>query len=67
MKVLQEQYIVDTEGHQQGVILDLKIYRKLLEEAEEFEAIKAFDKAKATKDEAIPFEQALSEIAGRRK
>jgi hypothetical protein len=37
-------------------------YRKLLEELEELESIRACDAAKAAQDEAIPFEQATSEI-----
>ena len=33
-----------------------------LEELEELESIYAYDEAKASNDEAIPFEQAISEI-----
>jgi hypothetical protein len=67
MKAVQEQYIVDSEGHRQGVILDLASYRQLLEEAEEFEVIKAYDMAKSSKDEAIPFDRAILEIQKNRK
>jgi predicted DNA-binding protein (UPF0251 family) len=34
----------------------------LLEALEELEAIRAYDRAKASQDEAIPFEQAVEEI-----
>jgi len=44
------------------VILDIVECQKLLEEAEELEAIRAYDAAKAAGDEAIPFEQAVREI-----
>jgi len=42
-------------------------YKKLLDEAEELEAIRAYDAAKAAGDEAIPFEQAITEIERDRK
>ena len=42
--------------------MDIVEYKKLLEEAEELEAIRAYDAAKAAGDEAIPFEQAVTEI-----
>ncbi len=44
------------------MILTLEDYRKLLAELEELESIRAYDAAKATEDEAIPFEQAVAEI-----
>lgn len=44
------------------MILDIANYRKLLEEIEELESIRAYDAAKASGEEAIPFEQAISEI-----
>jgi hypothetical protein len=34
----------------------------LLEELEELESIRAYDRAKAQADEVIPFEQAVAEI-----
>ena len=45
-----------------GVILDMDDYKKLLEDMEELESIRAFDAAKASKDEVLPFEQAVDEI-----
>jgi hypothetical protein len=33
-----------------------------MEEIEELESIRAYDAAKAAKDEAVPFEQAISQI-----
>jgi hypothetical protein len=45
-----------------GVLLEIAEYRRILEELEELASIKAYDKAKAFKDEATPFKQAVSEI-----
>jgi PHD/YefM family antitoxin component YafN of YafNO toxin-antitoxin module len=62
MAIPKPRFIVDDRGEKTAVILDLAEYKKLLEEAEELEAIRAYDAAKATGDEAIPFEQAVAEI-----
>ncbi len=43
-------------------IHELKIYRELLAELEELDSIRAYEAAKASDDEAIPFEQAVAEI-----
>ncbi len=57
-----ERFLVDEEGHRVGVLLDISDYRKLLEEIEELESIRAYDAAKQSGDEVIPLEQALREI-----
>lgn len=62
MSKFKENFVIDDKGKQIGVILDIAEYRKLLEEIEELESIRAYDAAKAAKDEAIPLEQAISEI-----
>ncbi|HXK70852.1 MAG TPA: hypothetical protein PK455_06085 [Caldisericia bacterium] len=59
---LKERYVTDEKGDRIGVLLDIEEYLKLLEELEELESIYAYDEAKASNDEAIPFEQAISEI-----
>ena len=58
----QIRYLVDEQGRRIGVVLDLAEYERMLEELEELESIRAYDAAKASGDEAIPFEQAVSEI-----
>lgn len=57
-----ERFLIDEEGHRVGVLLDIADYEKMLEELEELDSIRAFDAAKASGDEVIPFEQALQEI-----
>jgi hypothetical protein len=61
MKTFNERYIVDEKGNRVGVLLDLDDYRRLLQEVEELESIRAYDAAKVTGDEAIPFEEAVGE------
>jgi PHD/YefM family antitoxin component YafN of YafNO toxin-antitoxin module len=67
MVSLNENFVIDKKGHKVGVFLDIKTYAHLVEEIEELEDIRAFDEAKAAKDQAIPFEQAIREIERKRK
>jgi hypothetical protein len=67
MAVPKHRFVVDDSGERTAVILDIGEYQKLLEEAEELEAIRAYDAAKAAGDEAIPFEQAVTEIERNRR
>lgn len=62
MVTSKERYVVDEKGQRTGVLLDIAVYCRLIEEAEELECIRAFDAAKAPGEEAIPFEQAVDEI-----
>ena len=62
MAKFKENYVIDEQGKAIGVVLDIADYRKLLEELEELESIRAYDAAKASGDETISFEQAVSEI-----
>jgi len=62
MSTMKERFIVDENGQRVGVVLDIEDYRQLLEDVEELEAIRAYDAAKASGDEAVPLEQAFAEI-----
>ena len=67
MTSIKEQYVVDEKGKRRGVLIGMKEYRRILAELEELESIRAYDTAKASKDEAIPFEQAVKEIERKRR
>jgi PHD/YefM family antitoxin component YafN of YafNO toxin-antitoxin module len=62
MASVNEGYIVDDDGNRVGVILPMEDYRRLMEDLEELESIRAYDAAKQSGDQAIPFEQAVREI-----
>lgn len=62
MITTKDRYVVDENGKKTAVLLEIGRYERLLEAQEELEAIQAFDKAKASEDEAIPFSQAIAEI-----
>ena len=67
MSLHNEKYLVDEKGERVAVVLDIEEYQKMLAELEELEAIRAYDAAKAAKDEVIPFEQAVREIEQERR
>jgi hypothetical protein len=67
MNAFNERYIIDEKGNRVGVVLDIADYQRLLEELEELECVRAYDRAKADTDEVIPFEQAIAEIEQSRK
>ena len=62
MGSIKGRYIVDEKGNRVGVLLDWDDYRRLLEALEELESIKAYDAAKASDEEIIPFDKAIEEI-----
>ena len=56
------QFVTDDQGQRTAVLLGIDQYRALLEAQEELDAIRTYDEAKASGDEAVPFEDALREI-----
>jgi len=58
----EEKFLVDAKGDRVGVLLRMEDYRELVEDAEELEAIRAFDSAKASGGQAILLEKALQDI-----
>lgn len=68
-KALKEptQFLVNEKGEKVAVVLGIGEYKKLLEELEELEDIRAFDEAEASGETAVPLEKALAEIKRARK
>jgi len=58
----REQYVVDQNGNRTAVLVDVTYYQELRAALDEIESIRAFDEAKASGDEVIPFAQATDEI-----
>jgi hypothetical protein len=63
----KEQFVVDQNGNRTAVLLDVQYYHELLAALEEIESIRAYDEAKASNDEVIPFTQATEEIERQRQ
>ena len=55
-------YVTDNVRTRIGVLIGIDDYHRILEDVEELASIRAYDAAKASGDEVIPFEQAVKEI-----
>ena len=62
MGALRQQFIEDKQGNRIAVLMPIDQYNKMLEQLEEIDDIRAYDAAKAEKDEIISFDQAVREI-----
>ena len=67
MKVIEKQFITDKKGKQISVIIPMKDYYFILEELEELEDIRLFDKAKKKKQSFVNAEDAFKAIENKRK
>lgn len=67
MTPVKESFVTDAKGNRIAVLLPIKEYNKILEELEDLEDIKAYDKAMSRKQEFIPLNKALEEIEAARK
>ncbi len=67
MITTKERYVVDESGRRTAVLLEIERYEKLLEAEEEVGELRAFDDAKLSEDEAIPFSRATAEIEESRR
>jgi hypothetical protein len=66
MVALHPEFVVNQKAQKKAVLLPIAEWRRLMEDIEELEDIRAYDKAKADpKDAAVPFEKAVREIKSR--
>jgi len=56
---MKTQFITDDKGQKQAIILPIAEYEKLMEELEELEDIKLYDKVKSNKEEYTSFDDFL--------
>jgi PHD/YefM family antitoxin component YafN of YafNO toxin-antitoxin module len=57
---MKTQFITDEKGKKVSVILSVKEYERMLEELEELEDIRAYDKVKAASETNEPLEDYLT-------
>ena len=62
MIVIHPEFVMDIKNHPKAVLIPMTDWRKVVEELEELEDIRAYDKAKSSAKKSIPFEQAVCEI-----
>ena len=60
-------FITDPKGNRVSVILPVKDYEYILEQLEELEDIRLYDKIKSSKQEYLPAEEVFSSIETKRK
>ncbi len=61
------QFVLNKRGEKVAVVLSIEEYEELLEEIEDLQAVREYEKAKASGETPIPLEQALTEIRRNRK
>ena len=62
MLKVHPEYKVDEKKHQRMVLLPEGEWKQVVEELEELDDIRIYDKALSEKSKAVPFEQAVREI-----
>lgn len=63
---INPQFITDSKGKKTSVLLTIKEFNAILEQLEELEDIKLYDKAKASDDEVLPIDEAFRLIEDNR-
>ncbi len=63
---IHPQYITDTAG-KKLVILPMKEFKTLIEELEDLEDVKLYDRAKADNEPSVPIDEAFKIIEAKRK
>jgi PHD/YefM family antitoxin component YafN of YafNO toxin-antitoxin module len=64
---MKTQFVTDTNGEKIAVILPIKDYEKLMDELEELQDVKAYDKAKNRKQTFMEAEEMFKAIDQKRQ
>lgn len=62
MIVLHQEFVIDKTGKKRSVLLPYEEWIKVIDDLEELDDIREFDKVKTTSSDSIPFEDAIREI-----
>ena len=63
----QPRFIVDSSGRPVAAVVSIAEYRRMIEQLEDLDDVRAYDRAKKSKSKAVPLEQALREIERKRR
>ena len=66
MLTIHPQYITDTAG-KKLVILPMKEFKNMMEELEDLDDVKLYDRAKADNEPSVPIDKAFKIIEAKRK
>lgn len=64
---MKPQFIIDEKGNRTGVILPINDFNKLLDELDEAQTVRLYDKAKEERLTFRPFNDALNDIQAKRE
>ena len=64
---MKRQFVTDGSGKKVAVLVPLKEYEKMMEELDELECIKVYDKVKESKVEYTPAKEVFKAIEKKRK
>jgi PHD/YefM family antitoxin component YafN of YafNO toxin-antitoxin module len=67
MLTIHPQYITDNTGKKMSVVLTMKEFKAIMEELEELEDIRLYDKAKKSNEPSVPIDEAFKIIEAKRK
>jgi hypothetical protein len=56
------QFLTDNKGNKTGVVLSMKQYQKLIEDAEDLDAVRAYDHAKKNAGKTRSFDEFVKEL-----
>ncbi len=62
MLTVHPEIVIDRKHRPKAVLLPYSEWNRVMADVEELEDIRAYDRAKARRGEAIPFEQAVKEL-----
>ncbi len=65
MLQIHQEYLTDENGNKKAVVISLTEWQKIIEELEELDDIKAYDKAKSKVSEPVPFEEVIEQLQQR--
>lgn len=66
MLTVHPELVIDRKRRPKAVLLPYSEWNRVMADMEELEDIRAYDRAKAGRDEAIPFERAVKELRKKR-
>lgn len=62
MLTVHPEYVVDEDKRTKAILLPIVEWERIVNELDELDDIRAYDKATASPEESIPFDQAVREI-----
>ena len=61
------QFLTDDKGQRMAVVISIEDYEKIVEELEDLEDIRAYEEAKASGSNPVPFDEAVTRLNRDRK